>query len=107
MTKSGSEKSVVTVTIAGESYTIRAQASPDYTRSCAEYVDTMIQEIRAQSPLMDPLKAAILVSMAITDQLFQARIQGDALRDEGAAVATSLIAQIENALSSGDLAARS
>ncbi|MFW6200456.1 MAG: cell division protein ZapA, partial [Gemmatimonadota bacterium] len=47
------ERSSVTVHIAGEEHTIRANAEADYTRRCAKMVDDRIQRIKAQSGLLD------------------------------------------------------
>jgi cell division protein ZapA len=70
------QKQSVTVRIAGEEYAIRAEATADYTKSCARYVDDRIAEIRRRSGLVETHKAAILAALAITDELFQAR-RGD------------------------------
>ncbi len=106
MTDSG-QKTVVTVAIAGEDYTLRADATPEYTRECAAYVDETISEIRQQGPLIASHKAAILGALAITDQLFRARRELEAIRAESGALAARLTAEIEDCLASPDLAARS
>ena len=40
------EKASVTVRIAGEEHSIRANAEPEYTKRCAKLVDDRIHEIR-------------------------------------------------------------
>ncbi|MEX0892748.1 MAG: cell division protein ZapA [Gemmatimonadota bacterium] len=75
-----SEKAVVTVTIAGDEYTIRADATPDHTRECAAYVDRTVQEILAQSALVQPQKAVILAALALADQLLRTRAEAQAER---------------------------
>jgi cell division protein ZapA len=100
-------KSVVTVTIAGEEYTLRADATPDYTRECAEYVDRAVAEIRGQGGLVDAHKAVILSSLSLADQLFQARREAESLRREIASLTTKLASDIDAALASEDLAPRS
>ena len=72
------DKSSVTVRIAGEEHTIRANAEPEYTRKCAKLVDDRIHEIRSKSGLIEGHKAAILAALSIADELFQA--QDDAVR---------------------------
>ena len=42
------QKASVTVRIAGEEHTIRANAEPEYTRRCASFVDERIQEIKVK-----------------------------------------------------------
>lgn len=100
-------KTVVTVTIAGEEYTIRADATPEYTEQCAAYVDDTIGEILAQGSLIQAHKAAILGALAITDQLFRAREEAENLRSEMARLASNLATDIETRLASPDLAGRS
>ena len=58
MTRTDSGRSSVTVRIAGEEHTIRANVEPDYTRRCAQLVDERIREIRSRSGLLETHKAA-------------------------------------------------
>lgn len=95
-----SPKTVITVQIAGEDYTIRADATPEYTQQCAAYVDSTIAEILSQGSLIQAHKAAILAALAITDQLFRARQEVSALRAETARLAQRLTADIEARLAS-------
>lgn len=95
---SNPQKTVVTVEIAGEEYTIRADATPEYTRECAAYVDRAITDILAQGSLIQAHKAAILAALAITDQLFQARKEAGDVRNAISEAANKLSADIENRL---------
>lgn len=97
-------KTVITVTIAGEEYTIRTEATPEYTRECAAYVDRAIAQIERQGGLVEVQKAAILAALSLTDQLFQARSDVDALRREIARLASTLTSDIESRLTARDLA---
>lgn len=97
-------KSVVTVVIAGEEYVIRADATPDYTRDCADYVDRTIAGIQQNTKLVEGHKAAILAALALTDQLFQARAEAEALRRELARLADRLRSDVERTLAAADLA---
>jgi cell division protein ZapA (FtsZ GTPase activity inhibitor) len=101
-----SEHTVVTVQIAGEEYKLRAQATPEYTRECAEYLDRMIREIRGQSS-MEVERAAILAGLALTDQFFQAKRDAEHVRSEVVESAARLTAEIEKQLRQSDLAAPS
>ncbi|MGH7507397.1 MAG: cell division protein ZapA [Longimicrobiales bacterium] len=98
---------VVTVDIAGEEYAIRSHASPEYTRECAAYVDRTIAEILQGGSLIQAHKAGILAALAVTDQLFQARMEADALRAEVARVAGKLASDIDARLIPEDLASSS
>jgi len=97
-------KSSVTVTIAGEDYTIRAEATPEYMRRCAEYVDRTIAQILEKSGLVEGHKAAILAALSLSDQLFQARAELDALHREFANATDKLAAEVDATLEAGDLA---
>ena len=102
------EKSLVNVTIAGEDYALRSEATPEYTRQCAQYVDTTISDIQRQArSMMEPQKAAILAALSIVDQYFKAARELEALRAESAATAARLATEIEVRLAASDLAANS
>jgi cell division protein ZapA len=98
------ERHVVTVEIAGEQYNIRAQASPEYTRDCAAYVDRALSEIMKQGSLIQAHKGAILAALALADELFQTRAELDALRDELTRRSDAMVARIEDRLVARDLA---
>ena len=89
------EKASVTVRIAGEEHTIRANAEPEYTKQCAKLVDDRIHEIRIQAGLIEGHKAAILAALSIADQYFQAIDELEYVRKEVAARATNLTRRIE------------
>lgn len=96
-----SERTIVTVEIAGEEYSIRAQASPEYTRECAAYVDRTLSEIMRQGTLIQAHKGAILAALALADELFQTRAELDSLRSELTRRADQLAGEIEDSLPSG------
>ena len=87
-------KSVVTVTIAGEEYTLRAESTPEYARECAAHVDQTITQILEGGALIQTHKAAILAALSLTDQLFQAQRDAAALREQIAELAASLAADV-------------
>ena len=89
------EKVSVTVRIAGEEHTIRANAPPEYTKRCAKLVDDRIHEIRMQAGLIEGHKAAILAALSIADQCFQAIDELAQVRKEVASRATNLTSRIE------------
>lgn len=84
------KKAVVRVTIMGDEYSIRTDATPDHTRAVAEYVDQAIREVMQGSNVHEPHKAAILAALQITDELFKVRRASheleDGIRDLGAEV---------------------
>lgn len=70
---------VVKVSILGDEYSIRSDASPEQTRAVAEYVDKVIRQIMAGSQMVESHKAAILAALSITSELFEARDTGYSL----------------------------
>ena len=89
------EKTVVTVEIGDDEYTIRTDASVEYAERCAAYVSETIGEIVQQGSLLEAHKAAILAALALTDQLFQAREENEGLRTELARQAARLADDVE------------
>jgi cell division protein ZapA len=69
----------VTVEIAGERHVLRSDASPEYTQSVAAHVDATIRALGLGNTL-DHHRAAILAALTITDELFRARQELNALR---------------------------
>jgi len=74
-----SKKNVVKVSILGDEYSIRSDASPERTRAVAEYVDKIIRETMRAGNIVETQKAAILAALSITDELFDAREGGEDL----------------------------
>lgn len=105
MSTSG-RRTVVTVQIAGEEYTIRTDATDEYTRECAAYVDRTIRDILDAAGMLQPQKASVLAALAITDQLFRAQREVEAVREEAGQRAARLSAEIARRLEGG-LATRS
>ena len=101
------EAAKVTVTIAGEQYTLRAHATPEYTLQCAAYLDDVIREIRHQIGALDPQRVAILAGLALADQLLQERKDSAQLRASMLESVKRLNAEIEARLARSDLAAPS
>jgi len=91
-------KASVTVRIAGEEHTIRANAEPEYTRRCAALVDERMREIRSQAGLIETHKAAILAALSITDELFQAREGAEESRSDVASRILEVAERLAEAL---------
>lgn len=92
------ERSSVTVRIAGEEHTIRANAEPEYTKKCAKMVDDRIHEIKMQAGLIEGHKAAILAALSIVDEYFQAQQELERTRAEVARRAAVLVQKIDAGL---------
>lgn len=98
------ERSVTRVEIAGEQYTIRSEASQEYTRECARYVNETIDTIMSRGSLVEAHKAAILAAMALADQLFQAREETETIRTTLSRNASRLLEEIDEKLPASGLA---
>ena len=92
----------VTVRIGGEEHTIRANVEPEYTKKCAQWVDERITQIKAQLGLIESHKAAILAALSITDEMFQAEAQVEAVKGSTARRAEVMQVRLEEALSEMD-----
>ena len=91
-------KTSVTVRIAGEEHTIRANAEPSYTRRCARHVDERIHQIRTQAGLIEGHKAAILAALSIADECFRAQEELARLRRHVGERADRLAGRVRAAL---------
>lgn len=67
------KKHTVRVSIMGEEYSLRSDASPEHTRAVAEYLDHAIRQITSSGQVIEAHKAAILAALSITDELFRER----------------------------------
>ena len=72
-------KNKITVSIAGEEYTMVADEGEDYVKRCAALVDKQVQDVMNGAHL-GRSDAAILTAMNLTDQLLKEQEAGDALR---------------------------
>lgn len=70
-----SAKHSIKVTICGEEYTLRSDATPEHTRAVAAHVDTAIREVMGNASVAESHKAAILAALSITDTLFKERAE--------------------------------
>lgn len=59
----------VEVTILGQKYTIKGDAPEEHIKQLAAFVDAELKEVHSATPSITPLKAAILASLNIADEL--------------------------------------
>ena len=88
----------IRVTIFGETYPIKSQAEPEYTKMVAEHVNQTMQLIKKKVGLQDAKKIAILAAMSITDEFFQSREAAEEIRDGLESKCDSLINLIQSSL---------
>ena len=62
----------VELTFLGQALALRTDASPDYVRRLAKFVEERVAELK-RAGVKDPLKALSLVALDITDELFKTR----------------------------------
>jgi cell division protein ZapA (FtsZ GTPase activity inhibitor) len=62
----------VDITVLGQKLTVRTEASPDYLRRLAAYLEERVSAL-TRSGMKDPLAAMTLAALDITDELFRSR----------------------------------
>ena len=67
------DKSVITVNIFGNEYTIKGVAEPDYIMTLANYLNNKMAEVQEATGLKDVKKIAILAAINISDELFESK----------------------------------
>jgi cell division protein ZapA len=75
------KRNVVRVSIVGDEYTIRSDASPEHTRAVAQYLDDTIRSVLDAHSRIEPNKAAILAALQITDELFRQRLAAQVVEE--------------------------
>ena len=74
-----SEPRRIELNLLGQTLTIRSEASPDYLRRLAKFLEDRVAQLK-RSGVNDPLTALSLAALDITDELFRTR--DDKSRDE-------------------------
>ncbi|HEV8440297.1 MAG TPA: cell division protein ZapA [Methylomirabilota bacterium] len=87
------EKNRVEVEILGQKYAIRTEASPEYVRELAGYVEQRVKDIRGDGPAQDPVKLLALAALHITDELFRLRDE-HTLADRDASTRLGALSQL-------------
>ena len=95
------ESATVDVYILGETYSLKSETSPEYTRRVADHVDKMAREIRKESGVVDQKKLAILTAITIADQLFRMRDGVDRVKAVAENRAERLKSELVRALERG------
>lgn len=83
-------RQAVRVTIAGENYSIRSGETPEHTRAVAQHVDQAIKQVLGGGTVVETHKAAILVALQVTSELFRSRESHAALDEQVRALATEV-----------------
>lgn len=89
MTETG-PRTAIRVEIAGEEYTLRAEADEEYTRRCAALVDERMKAVSAKSGV-SVKNAAIMAALSLSDELLRERARvGDRLQGLTARIESEL-----------------
>ena len=73
-------RTAIRVEIAGEEYTLRADADEEYTRRCAALVDERMKTVSEKGGVSTK-NAAIMAALALSDELLRERSRiGDRLK---------------------------
>lgn len=67
------------VFILGQKYTIRGDAPEEYIKELASFVDKRLKDVYQSTPNITPVKASILASLDIADELFRLKRQQEEL----------------------------
>lgn len=84
----------VELRLLGQTLTLRTEASADYLRSLAAYVEERVRQLQA-SGVRDPMAALSLAALDITDELFRARDEQNRGADDVRARLDALVALLE------------
>ena len=77
----GERRNTVRVSILGDEYVLRTEASAAHTRQVAEHVDRTIRNVIETGSVVETHKAAILAALQITDELLRSRAEVERVTD--------------------------
>lgn len=69
----------IEVQILGQNYSIKVDEDEAYVKSLARYVDEKLREIYSTTPTVNHLKAAIMASLNIADELFKLKMEQESV----------------------------
>jgi len=86
----------VELTFLGQALALRTDASPEYVRKLAKFVEERVAELK-RAGVKDPLKALSLAALDITDELFKTRDEKTRGAGEVGARLGALVALLDRA----------
>jgi cell division protein ZapA len=93
-----SEGSLVSVTIFGQSYSLRADEDGTYVEDLARYVDTKMRTLSESTGATEALRVAVLAALNIADELFKLQERQRAAEEQVEVAARELSKAIEESL---------
>lgn len=76
------ESTSVDVTIQGKSLSLKSDRDESFVKELANYVDQKLETFSQAAPKAPTDKLLMMVSLTITEELFEAEAEADELRDE-------------------------
>lgn len=92
------KKQIVQVEIYGQQYNLRYDKDPKMIQSVASFVDRKMREIAQETSTVDSLKVAILAALNIADELYELKIEAQAIEDVVAERADRIAGLLEKEL---------
>lgn len=86
----------VELTLLGQAISVRTEATPDYLKSLARYLEERVLTLQ-RSGVQDAHKALILAALDITDELFHAREAGTEDDTDVSKRIAALVAMLDSA----------
>ena len=86
----------VELTLLGQALTVRTEASADYVRSLARYLEKRVETLK-KSGVQDSAKALLLAALDITDELFRAHDDHEGLPADVGGRLSALVTLLERA----------
>ncbi|WP_240374655.1 cell division protein ZapA [Bacillus piscicola] len=62
------EKKRTIVTIYGQQYTIKGDASPEHVKKVADHLDRKMKEFKSRNPYLDTTRLAVLTALNAVDE---------------------------------------
>lgn len=76
------EQKKIAVTVAGQSFYLKADQNEEYLVSLAKSLDTRMETMREANPSLTALKAAILISLEVLDDYHKLETDYEEFRKE-------------------------
>ncbi|MBU1077874.1 MAG: cell division protein ZapA [Spirochaetes bacterium] len=95
-----SENNVIRIEIFGSTYTLKTDASEEYVKKIAAYINNRLNEIAEKGQDLPTFKIAILGLIEIMDDLLKTREKLSKIEGEFGAKTSELIQKIDKRLSS-------
>jgi cell division protein ZapA len=88
----------VTVTIFGQSYSLRAEEDGSYVEDLARSVDGKMRTLSESTGTSEPLRVAVLAALNLADELFKAQEQHRSTEERMETTALELLECLEESL---------